>query len=133
MSEEPQPKPQRNAKGQLLRGHKPINVLCNPPGLGKRSKKIDDLASLRVAMLKALGTKEDLAVFLGALKVEDAGLYAKLLVQLEPKDVKREVNQQVVMVVFPEQPPKDWMPSRVRGNPSTLSMDVTKDVDGETA
>lgn len=66
-------------------------------------------------MLKALGSKADLKDFLDRLRAKDPGLYAKLLVQLEPKDARQAVQQQIVMAVYPEAPPEDWMPPNVEG------------------
>jgi hypothetical protein len=120
MSEEPKPQP-RNAKGQLLPGHTLSNKPKDP---GKW--KANDVASLRTAMLRAIGGREDLKAFLEKLVTGDPRTYAKILATLEPKDAKQQVQQQVVVVMYPEPPPANWKPADIKGEAKGNGRDETK-------
>lgn len=101
MSEEPQSKPQRVVGTPFKVG--------NTVAKGRAQPGENDLASLRTAMLKALGSKKDLKQFLGLLRAKDPALYAKLLVQLEPKETRIEAERQLVFVeVACDQAPINW-------------------------
>ncbi len=103
MSEEPHPKAQvKRVVGS------PFKV-GNKVAKGRAQPGDNDLASLRTAMLKSLGSKKDLKEFLGLLRAKDPALYAKLLVQLEPKEARLEAERQLVFVeVACDQAPPNW-------------------------
>lgn len=103
MSEEPNPKAQ--VKRVIGTPFKVGNTVAK----GRAQPGDNDLASLRTAMLKSLGSKKDLKEFLGLLRAKDPALYAKLLVQLEPKEARLEAERQLVFIEAAcDQAPLNW-------------------------
>lgn len=113
MSEEPEAKtasPDHDHRGKFAVGNKARPYSPTAVAQEKAANEHSDVGSiLRTAMFKAIGGKRELEDFLGKLQTKDPGTYAKLMVQLEPKDTQGKPQRQIVFVeVCQGQPPTEW-------------------------